>query len=499
MDHDFLKIVRDTKPLQSLVRNTSLKELYLLRMDSSFGTNHFQNENEDVANLSRDFYDASSFFQLCGNNPISKNTSSSYFHRTICAIKAIELWERYKRVYEIDKDWYEDFLNTESIVIDFSLLQSLPFDSFYIDLSNLGLPHTNHFENVIGVVVSVLDASKIHLAVVDNDNENYNPIYSYKGKLPSSWNKYDCGSTRFTDFLLTSKSNGNVLLYNKDNANDCFGWEVTVGGVVEGCDIHSPVINKVVRFVIPFLYFLHSKTEDIEEVEHRSSTTYKNEPSVEEVRKWEVGFRYGEKVRNVRKKCELYGNHIVGIERNRPRAYVRCAHWHNYWCGNKNNRHLEPRWIEPTYCNGTISDIVAMVSEVSDKDLKESNGEKVVAAYLDKIGVEYEKEKMVSIKGHNRRFDFEVVFGGRKMFIEFDGEQHFKLVEAFGGVDAFKERQRADFDKNKYAKQAKIPLLRIRYDQLTLVPSLIDTFFEHPSIHRLNPLMDNSKYYNTKF
>ena len=113
--------------------------------------------------------------------------------------------------------------------------------------------------------------------------------------------------------------------------------------------------------------------------------------------------------------------------------------------------------------------------------------------------VEYEKEKVVGIKGHNRRFDFEVVFGGRKMFIEFDGEQHFKPVESFGGVDAFKERQRADFDKNKYAKQSKIPLLRIRYDQITLVPILIDTFFEHPSIHKFNPIMDNSKYYNTNF
>lgn len=83
----------------------------------------------------------------------------------------------------------------------------------------------------------------------------------------------------------------------------------------------------------------------------------------------------------------------------------------------------------------------------------------------------------VIIKGHHRRFDFCVTFRQQMFFIEFDGEQHFKPIEQFGGVSEFKSRQIADWNKNKYARQHKIPLLRIRYDQIVVIPDLIDSFF----------------------
>ena len=102
----------------------------------------------------------------------------------------------------------------------------------------------------------------------------------------------------------------------------------------------------------------------------------------------------------------------------------------------------------------------------------------------------------VSIKGHNRRYDFLLKQKGRQMFIEFDGEQHFKPIEMFGGMEEFKKRQRADWDKNRYAKKNKIPILRIRYDQISQISELIDMFLENPKIGVLNPLLTNSGYYN---
>jgi hypothetical protein len=174
---------------------------------------------------------------------------------------------------------------------------------------------------------------------------------------------------------------------------------------------------------------------------------------------------------------------------------VRSAHWHTYWCGSGDEKHTELRWLEPTYCNGSISDIVATINQVTD-EIQVSDGENAVASYLQAMGVEYDTEHVVPIKGHNRRFDFHLAFNGKELFIEFDGEQHFRPVEMFGGESAFRELVRADRDKNKWAKQHKIPLLRIRYDQMQNIPELIDAFLEHPSIHYLNPKMDNSKYYN---
>ena len=45
-------------------------------------------------------------------------------------------WCKYKRVYSVDKDWYDDFKDTEKIKLDFSMFERLPYTNFYIDLTN---------------------------------------------------------------------------------------------------------------------------------------------------------------------------------------------------------------------------------------------------------------------------------------------------------------------------------------------------------------------------
>ena len=78
----------------------------------------------------------------------------------------------------------------------------------------------------------------------------------------------------------------------------------------------------------------------------------------------------------------------------------------------------------------------------------------------------------------------------------FYGEQHFTPIDRFGGVEEFKSRRNADFAKTKYARQNKIPLLRIRYDQIQEIPEIIDSFLEKPSIRQFNPKITNEQYYN---
>ena len=620
--NQFLQIVQQKNGFQELVQPLTLDQLHSLRTDGTFYTTSFSSPNPDIMKLHKLFSDVLPFVEQTKEtgNRIPWQVSKAWFHRTMCAVKAMELWKKYRREYVIDRDWYNDFMSTEDIRINFSLQQKLPFDSFYVDMSNLDLLHTNHYENVIGVIVNIMNERTLHLTVVDANNVQYNPVQYYgnsdelivkmkeynnlspcntffMGKeelknyvsgtnvtfgefikehgsyervrdlFPKSWQKYDTGEVRFVDFLIGQDSNGNVLAAKKNNANECLGWRLCHGGVVEGIDLQSPVINQVIKFIIPFLYFLHSKTNDVicrgllnqdatQEINQEftqaptqdiTQVAYNNIENKEtekeadraklQIETWDVGTRYGERIRTLQRKRKLYGDRVVGgdaadavmenvaanagidtrnglnkdldkglgekykvktknIRPNRPRAYVRCAHWHRYWCGNEENRHVELRWLEPTYCNGAISDIVTVINEVSDEDIRQSNGEHAISSYLDKVGISYAPESVVNIKGHNRRFDFDVCFNNKRLFIEFDGEQHFRPVEVFGGMEAFRERKRADFDKNKYAKKHKIPLLRIRYDQMEQIPDLIDSFLEHPSLSRLNPVMDNTKYYN---
>lgn len=602
--NQFLQIVQQKNGFQELVQPLTLDQLHSLRTDGTFYTTSFSSPNPDIMKLHELFSDIFPFVEQTEEtgDRIPWQVSKAWFHRTMCAMKAMELWKRYRREYVIDRDWYNDFMSTEDIRINFSLLQKLPFDSFYVDMSNLDLLHTNHYENVIGVIVNIMNEGTLHLTVVDANNVQYNPVQYYgnsdelivkmkeynnlspcntffMGKeelknyvsgtnvtfgefikehgsyervrdlFPKSWQKYDTGEVRFVDFLIRQDSDGNVLAAKKNNANECLGWILNYGGVVEGIDLQSQVINQVIKFIIPFLYFLHSKTndvicrgrlnqdatqeinqaptQDITQVAHNNIENKETEKEADrtklQIETWDVGTRYGERIRTLQRKRKLYGDRVIdgdvadttsgaygedesldekygvkpqNIRPNRPRAYVRCAHWHRYWCGNEENRHLELRWLEPTYCNGAISDIVTVINEVSDEDIRQSNGEHAISSYLEKMGISYEPESVVNIKGHNRRFDFDVCFNNKRLFIEFDGEQHFRPVKVFGGAEAFRERKKADFDKNKYAKKHKIPLLRIRYDQMEQIPNLIDSFLEHPSLSRLNPVMDNTKYYN---
>ena len=47
--------------------------------------------------------------------------------------------------------------------------------------------------------------------------------------------------------------------------------------------------------------------------------------------------------------------------------------------------------------------------------------------------------------------------------IEFDGEQHYKIIKHFGGFDKFVDTKIRDTIKNEYCKNNDIKLIRISY------------------------------------
>jgi hypothetical protein len=63
------------------------------------------------------------------------------------------------------------------------------------------------------------------------------------------------------------------------------------------------------------------------------------------------------------------------------------------------------------------------------------------------------------------RYDFAILDSNNfpVRLIEYDGEQHFKPVDIFGGEENFKIRQENDSLKNQYALSHNIPLVRIPY------------------------------------
>ncbi len=71
-----------------------------------------------------------------------------------------------------------------------------------------------------------------------------------------------------------------------------------------------------------------------------------------EIRKWDVGIRVGNAVRNYRRQQETIPSDVLPGTHASPRPHLRKGHWHNFWIGRKDfpsERKLILRWVAPTF------------------------------------------------------------------------------------------------------------------------------------------------------
>jgi hypothetical protein len=98
-----------------------------------------------------------------------------------------------------------------------------------------------------------------------------------------------------------------------------------------------------------------------------------------------------------------------------------------------------------------------------DKKEKISYGEKKIYDFLIKNDINFQYNK--SITGckneNNLRFDF--ILPDKSICIEFDGIQHFKPIDFFGGEDEYIKTKMRDEIKNIFCKLEGIKLIRIPY------------------------------------
>lgn len=101
-----------------------------------------------------------------------------------------------------------------------------------------------------------------------------------------------------------------------------------------------------------------------------------------------------------------------------------------------------------------------------------SKGEQKIIKYLSKNNILFIKDKSFDgcIYSINLHYDFYLT--EYNICIEFDGIQHYKPVDRFGGVDSYNEQIKKDIIKNNYCKNNEIKLIRIpywEYDNINLI------------------------------
>ena len=92
-----------------------------------------------------------------------------------------------------------------------------------------------------------------------------------------------------------------------------------------------------------------------------------------------------------------------------------------------------------------------------------SKGEDQIKKWLDSHNYTYVTQKKYADCKDERPLPFDFYLPDLNKCIEYDGKQHFEIVDYFGGEDGYKIRQYHDSIKTKYCEDNNIPLLRIPY------------------------------------
>lgn len=96
---------------------------------------------------------------------------------------------------------------------------------------------------------------------------------------------------------------------------------------------------------------------------------------------------------------------------------------------------------------------------------RKSKGENMISEYLCENDIEYYTQYRFKKCIHKRPLPFDFYLPKYNMCIEYDGKQHFKAIEQWGGENGLKDRQIKDKIKNEYCKNNNIHLLRIKYNE----------------------------------
>lgn len=438
--------------------------------DTNWGTNHYSGPNKE-----RYFFT----FNMFNNNFFEMHIVSDCF----AVAGFVGIWKYNKIVYEPDYEFSQALLGTNKLRVYPEMIKHLPFNTFYLDFSKNELFAYEGFF----VQVKVYNTGAIRISSLPTERGySHIPLHEYVQEptvyADTFWINPEMFSvekgTYYFDYDLHED-----LMYTSDS----FKTQWFIGG-----------LSNYRLFLLQFLMYLSSKEPDIVESPdtlntYKQSIYLKNKYS--EVRKWNVGCRYGEKIRSFKKKKTQQRGIIECNNQNSKRPHIRKAHWERYHIG-QGRKEIVTKWKEPVFVNGDSDDIISNIHVVTNKEAECSSGEELVKQYLKSRHIPFCSEHY--IREIRRRYDFSIKQNDSLAFIEFDGEQHFKSINQWKGKKGYLSRRQADIEKNEYCHKNKILLLRIRFDQAHLIPNMIDDFLVNNEnyYHQFNTYLTNDEYYS---
>lgn len=103
-----------------------------------------------------------------------------------------------------------------------------------------------------------------------------------------------------------------------------------------------------------------------------------------------------------------------------------------------------------------------------------SYGEKKVESFLIENNVNYIQQKKFEGCINIKSLPFDFYLPEYNICIEFDGRQHFEVIEWFGGEDGFIKRKKNDLIKNIFCNNNNIKLIRISYEDINIISNILE-------------------------
>lgn len=120
-----------------------------------------------------------------------------------------------------------------------------------------------------------------------------------------------------------------------------------------------------------------------------------------------------------------------------------------------------------TQCGSTKIYIVSQVRQRVTKACScfsvKSNGEVLIATALKELNIEYETQKIFDDLKVKSNLSYDFYLPKENILIEFQGQQHYKPIEKFGGQEQFERQVQHDKIKKDYAQKNNYRFLEISY------------------------------------
>lgn len=311
--------------------------------------------NPDLSFLLTKTKELSGVSTLHGQNPFIETMSD------LNSISLVMLWAKNKQVYAFDKDFSNELVSTETFSFSKDCLDYLPYDVFYVDISdNKELCDKvlceGFFVKVEKAIMEELgEVYRIHVCKV-SDKYFYNDVFVTKN-VDSEISLADDERNAVV----------NCLESNKSDLSDLTKIQKTVDAIA----------YKLV--VMQSLLYLSSVEPDVKENEVTKQTyrkpsnnaTPKNKFS--EIRKWDVGVRFGNAYRKWKSSNSTRSSGERCSTGAKQRPHSRKAHWSHYWYGHGEDKVRRPKWVSEYYVGLEAEEKPAVVHKVKSEGKKNAD------------------------------------------------------------------------------------------------------------------------------